>query len=139
MKQTTCGHSFYIVHARKASSCFMRKINGLRCFLLTFSKESVFTQWICGRPMKCHTRQMQNSPIYDFTEISRSLYFLYSFSSALSAQFQGEISQSNVKCDKFYKHLKLISYSPTIIVKSVGKVAFLTPSFPSSPFMWSTI
>ena len=82
---------------------------------------------------------MQNSPIYDFTEISPSLYFLYSFSSALSAQFQGEISQSNVKCDKFYKRLKLISYSPTIIVKSVGKVAFFTSSFPSSPRPWANV
>ena len=41
--------------------------------------------------------------------------FLYSLESALSAQFQGEISQSNVKCDKFYKRLKLISYSPTCL------------------------
>ena len=65
--------------------------------------------------------------------------FLYSLESALSAQFQGEISQSNVKCDKFYKRLKLIFYSPTIIVKSVGKVAIFTSSFPSSPRPWSNV
>ena len=75
VKQTTCGHSFYIVHAKKASSCFMRKIKGLKCFLLTFLKKRVFNQWICGHAMKCHTRHMQNSPNYDFTEISPSLYF----------------------------------------------------------------
>ena len=82
---------------------------------------------------------MQNSPIYDFTEIEPLLYFLYTLESALSAQFQGEISQSNVKCDQFYKRLKLISYSPTIIVKSVGKVAFFTSSFPSSPHPWPNV
>ena len=45
----------------------------------------------------------------------------------------------NVKCDKFYKRLKLIFYSPTIIVKSVGKVAFFTSSFPSSPRPWANV
>ena len=89
--------------------------------------------------MKCHARQMQNSPIYDFTEIKPLLYFLYSLKSALSAQFQGEKSQSNVKYDKFYKRLKLISYSSTIIIKSVGKVAFFTSSFSSSPHPWPNV
>ena len=42
--------------------------------------------------MKCHARQMQNSPIYDFTEIQPLLHLLYSLESALSVQFQGEIS-----------------------------------------------
>ena len=47
MKQTTCaGRSFYIVHAKKTPSCFMRKIKGLKCFLQTFLEESVFTQGI---------------------------------------------------------------------------------------------
>ena len=46
--------------------------------------------------------------------------------STLTAQFQGEISQSNVKNDTFYKRFKLIFCTQTIIVKSLGKVAFLT-------------
>ena len=49
------------------------------------------------------------------------------------------MSQSNVKCDKFYKCLKLISYSPTIIAKNVGKVALFTSSFPSSPRPWPNV
>ena len=91
--------------------------------------------------MKYHARQMQNSPtcIYDFTEISPLLFFSYSLESALSVQFQGEISQPNVKCYKFYKRLKLISYSPTIIVKSVGKVAFFTSPISSSPHPWPNV
>ena len=52
------------------------------------------------------------------------------------AQSQDDMSQSNVKCNKFYKCLKLISYSPTIIAKNVGKVALFTSSFPSSPLPW---
>ena len=47
--------------------------------------------------------------------------------------------KSNVKYDKFYKRLKLISYSSTIIIKSVGKVAFFTSSFSSSPHPWPHI
>ena len=94
----------------------------------------------CGHAMKCHARQMQNSHIYDFTEIQPLLNFLYTLESTLSAQFQGEISQSNVKCNKFYKQLKLISYSPTITVKSVGKVAvFNLFFFPSSLLPWPNV
>ena len=33
------------------------------------------------------------------------------------------------KSDKFYKRLKLISYSQTIIVKSVGKASYFLPLF----------
>ena len=59
VKQTTCGHSFYIVHAKKTSSCFMRKIKGLKCFLLMFLEESVFTQWILRSRYEMSRRQMQ--------------------------------------------------------------------------------
>ena len=139
MKQTTCGHSFYIVHAKKTSSCFMRKIKCLKCFLLTFLKESVFTQWILWlRYEMSRTSDAKFSYLWFYRNIT-FIIFLYSLDSALSAQFQGEISQSNVKCNKFYKGLKLISYSPTIIVKSVGKVAFYTSSFPSSPCPWPNV
>ena len=59
VKQTTCGHSFYIVHAKKTSSCFMRKIKGLKRFLLMFLEESVFTQWILRSRYEMSRRQMQ--------------------------------------------------------------------------------
>ena len=58
--------------------------------------------------------------------------------STLTAQFQGEISQSNVKYDTFYERLKLIFCSQTIIVKSLGKVAFLA-LFSFLPCPWPNV
>ena len=57
-----------IVHAKKTSSCFMKKIKRLKCFLLTFLKESVLTQWILWSRYEMSRMSDANSPLHDFTE-----------------------------------------------------------------------
>ena len=87
------------------------------------------TDWILWSRDECHARQMQNFHSCDFTEMYPLLHFVFSKESTSTTQFQSEISQSNVKYDTFYKRLKLIFCTQTIIVKSIGKVAFLTSFF----------
>ena len=91
---------------------------------------------VCSQDMKCHAHKMQNNIlIFMILPKHDRYYVLHCLVSTLSAQFQGEISQSNVKGYKFFQHLKFISYSARIILKSVGEVALLHLFFlpPLSP------
>ena len=120
MKQTICGLSFYIVHTKKTSSCFMRKIKCLKCFLLTFLKESVFTQRILSSRYKMsRTSDAKFSYSWLYRKIT-FIIFLYSLESTLKLTTVKLYNLPNYIVDLFVDRSALLCLSSDIFLGTMS-------------------